>query len=55
VAILVGQATPDLVLSAVRLPADFAEMASTIVHQIERDTAQHPQLKETKARTPSPL
>jgi len=41
VAILIGGPTPDLVLSAVRLPAGFADAVSAIVHQVERDTERH--------------
>jgi hypothetical protein len=45
VAILIEQATPDVVLLSMRLSADFADATSTIMHQVERDTAQHPQAR----------
>jgi len=43
VAILIGEPTLDLVLSAVRLPAEFADAVSAIVSQVERDTERHPE------------
>jgi hypothetical protein len=44
VAILIEQATPDLLLLSVRLPTSFNGTASTIVHQVERDAERHPEL-----------
>ena len=42
VAILVGKATSDLVLLAVRLSAEFADTVSAIVHRVELDTKRDP-------------
>lgn len=45
VAILIDHAPPDLLLLSVRLPPDFADAVSTIVHQVERDTERRPKLR----------
>jgi hypothetical protein len=49
VAILVQtpEGVPDLIHLAVRLPTDMAELASIIVHQVEREAERIPQPKPT--------